>query len=878
MGPVTSKAQPAQSHDSLAPVRNDRRDLPSPVVFLVLAAIVVAGFYCLAEYGPYRGWVDGAYKSIGLLTHDSDWAFDQKTPIKNPAFRILAVIGPLLTAGTAIYLLTSWRRFFIRCSAFLRVVVFRRKRVALIGLTDNSFALAASLWTTPDPKGKTTVPLIFTDENAGPLVDRCRRHGIAIYPRHAHGWNPFARRWQSEDGVARARPLHPVVNRASDLISFLPTVDAQVDFLVELRGWRGPRGKDRRAWILLEDRGLTQRLQSQHVRYSHRSVTPRLLAISTLAARQLLMSQQFDTLADAFGQSQVHLAIYGMGDLGRAIVKEAAQLYVTRPALRGTKLRITFFDADAQATENALLAEDPGLRNVIILQGHTLDIAAAGLLEKQLDRLPDNVTGHIVTFEDGEAGFSLAVSLRRWLLEPPPHFDPLWLHTHHAAPIFVRAPSWYGLGRLFYTPPSPPQSTPNTTPALSPLPDGIIGFGAIEGLFGAPELGVQQHACLLDTPSELGAKAVHEAYLRKRTDVDVSPTPHEPRAAETVWEDLSPQLRESNFRAFDHIAIKARAIGHRVVAQRKSEPPTPALDSGALETLEQLEHLRYRAERMADGWRFAKRRLDAVCVHPDLVDWADLDPDEKKLDAAQVHALREIAAAAEQRFANALVIGVVGHRPNRLGNDTGPVSAALKTQLGRLIRENSERAPVVLTALAPGADTLAASAAQALHIPYVVPLPLPYELYREDFTGPAELDDFHRLAAAAELHVELPLRFGRASELTTSRQPAPAENERLRACQYALAGAYIVERAHVLIAVSDGAGSRGIGGTHDVLAWWQHGVPEEFATPSHFFVRPPARGAAIIIDTQGAIVEQGVQPLHGDTDPGHKHGLFSHAV
>ncbi len=872
MDPATNKPR-----DGVPPARTaDQAALPA-WVFVSLVAVLVLGVLSLVWTGPHNSVLEVLYHSTGLLTHDSGWAFDRNSGTSNELFRLLAVIGPVVTAVTVIYFLSNQiRRVSIRMATFIRVVALGGKCVALIGLSDYSFALAASLRTTRRPGGRAlgddlVVPLIFTDETSGPLVERCARHGIALYPRHARGLSTLFADRHSEDGPLHSRPLHRAVNRANDLISFLPTADAQVDFLVELAGWSPRDRANCRAWILLEDRGLTQRLESQYVRFARNSVTPRLLAISTLAARQLLLSQQFDTLADAFGQAQVHLAIYGMGDLGRAIVKEAAQLYVTRPALRGTKLRITFFDADADAAERALFAEDPGLRNVIVLHGYTMHIAAAGLLETQLDRLPADVTGHIVTFEDGEAAFSLAVSLRRWLLEPPQRFDDAWLHAHHAAPIFVRAPSWHGLGRLFYKPSGKPAPGSLAKPdrrhalsPLSPLPDGIIGFGAIEGLFGGPALGVQRHGCLLDTQSETGAKAVHNAYRRKRSDVAVSPAPYVPRTAETEWERLSPQLRESNFRAFDHIAIKARAVGHRMVAHRHGEPPTPSLEPAAIETLERLEHLRYCAERMADGWRYARHRLDAVCVHPDLVDWADLDTAEQRLDFAQVLALREIAAAAKQRFANALIIGVVGNRPNRLPQDTSPIRKTLRAQLVRLLAENSERAPLVLTALAPGADTLAAEVAMELDIPFLAPLPLPYELYAEDFTQLGELDDFHRLAAAAELHVELPLRFGRASHLTRSRQSAASglpdphapdpHLPDLRACQYALAGAYIVERADVLIAVSDGKGSEGVGGTADVLAWWTGQVPAAYATPDHFFVRPPARGAPIVIDLVGGIV------------------------
>ncbi len=818
----------------------------SLAVFVLLAGIVAVGFLSLnGSPGDQNTLTAKAYHSIGLLTHDSSWAFE-KTGTQNPTFRVLAVFAPLLSAFTlTFYLARDWvRPALIRLGARFRVAFLGHTGVALVGLSDHSFALAASLRTAREER---VVPMIFTDDAASPLVARCHRHGIATYPRHAG-----ARVRRSGDGALPARKLNRAINRAADLISFLPTPASQVDFLAELGGWSPPGGRQTgRAWVLLEDRGLAQRLEGQSARFAADALTPRLLSIATLAARQVLTSQPFDTLADAFGQSRVHLAIYGMGALGRAIVKEAAQLYVTRPALRGIKLRVSFFDADAAAAETALLAEDPCLHGVVEIVGTTMRIEAAGLLEAQVGQLPPDVTGHIITFGHAEDAFSLAVSLRRWLLEPPEGHDEAWRRAHHAAPIFVRAPSWHGLGRLFYQPGSGRGQARQEAGAPSPLPDGVFGFGAIEGLFGSPELGRHHDRCLLDKQGERGARAVHAAYTQARADVAISPPGHAKRLGEAAWHALSPQLRESNFRAYDHIAVKARAVGYRLVTDTKGPPVSLALDACAMEELERLEHLRYLAERMADGWRLAPRRLDAVCVHPDLRDWAELDLAEQRLDHAQVHALGDIAHAAGQRFADALIIGMIGHRPNRIGADADRVRAAIEAQLRALLTDNSARAPLLLTALAPGADTLGAEAAQGLGIPFMAVFPLPYELYREDFTQAGQLEDFHRLAAAAELHVELPLRFGRASQMTTSQQPAPADNVRLRARQYALAGAYIVERAHVLIAVSDGRGSEGFGGTHDVLGWWNGKVEGDFATPSHFFVRPEARRAAIIVDPRG---------------------------
>jgi hypothetical protein len=65
--------------------------------------------------------------------------------------------------------------------------------------------------------------------------------------------------------------------------------------------------------------------------------------------------------------------------------------------------------------------------------------------------------------------------------------------------------------------------------------------------------------------------------------------------------------------------------------------------------------------------------------------------------------------------------------------------------------------------------------------------------------------------------------------------------------QYALAGAYIAERADVLIAVWDGAPARGTGGTGDIVAWRDRGeIPAEYATPAVFAGRPQLIPAVVV--------------------------------
>jgi hypothetical protein len=60
----------------------------------------------------------------------------------------------------------------------------------------------------------------------------------------------------------------------------------------------------------------------------------------------------------------------------------------------------------------------------------------------------------------------------------------------------------------------------------------------------------------------------------------------------------------------------------------------------------ELEHGRWNAERLRDGWRYGKKRDDSRKIHNYLVPWAELPDDIKVYDRGAVRAFPEILAKA----------------------------------------------------------------------------------------------------------------------------------------------------------------------------------------------------------------------------------------
>jgi len=182
-----------------------------------------------------------------------------------------------------------------------------------------------------------------------------------------------------------------------------------------------------------------------------------------------------------------------------------------------------------------------------------------------------------------------------------------------------------------------------------------------------------------------------------------------------------------------------------------------------------------------------------------------------------------------------LVIGITGHRDIR-EEDRKDLKHKLKEVFLKLHEDYGATPLILVTALAEGADRLAAEVALSLHaqvnIRLVVPIPMPIELYELDFDSLTVLEtplatvavsrssreEFHALLATAEPKFELELADGNTYE--TIAQPGPARDR-----QYELVGKYIAQQSQILIALWDGVDSGSVGGTASVVNFQREGVP-----------------------------------------------------
>lgn len=156
---------------------------------------------------------------------------------------------------------------------------------------------------------------------------------------------------------------------------------------------------------------------------------------------------------------------------------------------------------------------------------------------------------------------------------------------------------------------------------------------------------------------------------------------------------------------------------------------------------------------------------------------------------------------ADGRITFALRVGVTGHRHVRSDPALATAIRDALASLRGIVGHGDAPLLVVVSALAEGADRLVACEVLADDRNRLeVALPLSPEDYATDFASEASKQEFREL-------------LGRATHVWQA--PATATREEA----YERAGRHVVEQADAVIALWDGAPSRGRGGTADIVAF-----------------------------------------------------------
>lgn len=570
-------------------------------VALIFASVI---FFALGVAGHrqlHNGWSDSLYKTLQLFHLHYHPHPDGAEPNHAPppgilevarfgaglaALALLPTMLGFLFAGPigALYVRLLWKNHVIvyghclRTLSFIRDLASSSKKVVFVG--------------------KCPVPL--TELPAGVhLVE-----------------DEISDRERQLKNVAIRRASHLVILTESDRdnLEILVAAEAACD------AGRRPAGLGPlECYVHLADTHLGSSLyRSLTSTAGHSGVRRQIFNYYDLAARLLVWRHPIpEPMAEPVGE---HFIIVGFGAFGQCValrlLKNSQQLQYNGREWSVRKPRITIIDPRGEAIKAAFLRTNPQFTDLCELTVLEHDCEDAAFVDLQFlkPEVAPTRTSIIYALENE------VVTLRSALMA----MDAGRQRDKDVDFIYVRIAHPERLGPLL----DEVQSAHADGPRL---------------VFFAPDGEIFSANVLLNQGLDDLAREVHDAYLaveaKDRRENNLPP------AAGTRWEELSEDDRQSNREAADHTCAKLHMLGFQLRPLAADEPlrfPDPKFLNAInlhKEKLARTEHFRWMTWRVLNGWSYGSPRDNARKLHPDIVEYEQLNESTKEKDRIIVDAL-----------------------------------------------------------------------------------------------------------------------------------------------------------------------------------------------------------------------------------------------
>lgn len=308
----------------------------------------------------------------------------------------------------------------------------------------------------------------------------------------------------------------------------------------------------------------------------------------------------------------IHLIIVGLGQMGESVALEAAHschfANLKRP-------RITIIDTASEEVEKSFLGRYPQFGQVCDLSFVRGDASEGPILD-QIKRWASEdsvLTSIAVCLDNDSRSLHAALSIMNRLGESGVH-------------LYVRMAE---------------EAT------LATLLDSDLG-SAEAGATTIP-FGMFCHVCrredLLDKKTDKLASAIHERYVKQR--LAEGPASDEPGMRD--WAKLGHVYRESNRHQSNHIPVKLRAVNCIKRSSTERGDGLTSFERAEIELMAEMEHTRWCAERILDGWSHGTEKDEANKTHPDLKEYRALDEGTKDLDRQTVGSIPELLEGVQEK-------------------------------------------------------------------------------------------------------------------------------------------------------------------------------------------------------------------------------------
>lgn len=440
--------------------------------------------------------------------------------------------------------------------------------------------------------------VVIDPEPGEHLANECDKEGICIFAADA----------SLPETLQQAR-----VARARDVVILTPLDQTNVRIAAEVRLQRsGQKPGEAACHVHVSDIHLRDALQQWSEGGGKASGGAlHFFDVFDNEARRVLLDVPLDGAGIGRDDPRsVHVVVLGFGRMGCSVALRAAKM---GHFANGKKLRISVVDRNAGAERERFLFRHPVLKGSAVcrMEFHTAEadsISARDRMEEWA-RERDVLLHVFVCLEDDARDVEVALRLRTLLNSPDRH-------------LLVRIRSHRSLAKILETAPSPDQR--------------IIPFGMIEDACA--------DEAFLNERTDSVARAIHEFFVFKRLAGSIRRPDNDPALRD--WDDLREEIRESNRQQADHIAIKLRAIGCKLVKTSDPGEAVEKIEWKEIELLAPVEHGRWNAERLLAGWRYGTPSNKEERINENLKTWEELDKSIRKYDEEAVEDIPDIVKRA----------------------------------------------------------------------------------------------------------------------------------------------------------------------------------------------------------------------------------------
>lgn len=360
-----------------------------------------------------------------------------------------------------------------------------------------------------------------------------------------------------------------------------------------------------RLLVHLENVQLSQQLQDYERRIAFigdKRTTVRFFNLNDLLARQLLVETPLHKIAHWLCQDRMHILVVGLNDISQKIILHT--LLSQRTHRLGPPV-FTIIDPEASTGRKAFEATWPGISDVAAIRFIETPLTPSQIEAAIVEASKTApLTATILCLTDEVENLTAALRIHSAAARGQIYAGNIMVRRAHTSDFFERLSSIvrYDLANL------------------------LSDFGE-----GDHQLFVRR----ITDEDDLLARRIHEAYCHQREAAG-----DEPSASTAPWDTLPESSRRANRRAADHIWTKLEAVGYRI--DRRDQALPRLVDQGArleepatLSALAELEHDRWWADRVVDGWQYGPVRDNQTQVHPDMRPCAELEDTARSKDAEQ---------------------------------------------------------------------------------------------------------------------------------------------------------------------------------------------------------------------------------------------------